>query len=347
MSDDNHTCDIYIRDTIHINTVIADIWGEEEDFSGCVPFEENFIDNSTNASSWNWTFGDGNFSTNENPFNKYNNDGKYNVNLIISDNYGCTDTINKEVTVFPLPTLGINNDTLICYGQSVQIEANGAEEYYWYPALYLDKTNSYNPTSTPEKSIKYNLMAVDSNKCVNYSSTYVKVQEIPKININDTSIVIGEIVNLDAFANDISEYLWWSESEISCTDCPNITVKPLESSVYQISITDINNCFTITKDININVMKKYSIDVPTAFTPNNDGINDFIFVKGWGIKELIEFKIYNRFGEMVFETQDKEIGWDGNYKGNPQNIETYIYTAKIKTYEDEILTKTGNIKLLR
>ena len=80
---------------------------------------------------------------------------------------------------------------------------------------------------------------------------------------------------------------------------------------------------------------------------NNDGINDIIFAKGWGLKELIAFKIYNRFGELVFESTDFNVGWNGIYKGKEQNIETYIYTVEALTFSDKVLTKTGNISLLR
>ena len=89
------------------------------------------------------------------------------------------------------------------------------------------------------------------------------------------------------------------------------------------------------------------MDVPSAFSPNNDGVNDIIFVKGWGLKELLSFKIYNRFGELIFESNDFEIGWDGTYNGKTQNVETYVYTVEALSFGGKVLTKKGNINLIK
>jgi gliding motility-associated-like protein len=91
-----------------------------------------------------------------------------------------------------------------------------------------------------------------------------------------------------------------------------------------------------------------SVDVPTAFTPNGDGTNDVIYADGWGIKKLNYFKIYNRWGQLVFESNDIKVGWDGTYNGVPQNMETYIYQVSVETYLDkQPLQKTSSFKLIR
>ena len=110
---------------------------------------------------------------------------------------------------------------------------------------------------------------------------------------------------------------------------------------------DPSGCFNISRKVLIEIIEKYSLDVPSAFSPNGDGVNDIIYARGWGLKELKSFKIYNRFGELVFESQDFENGWDGTYRGKDQNIETYVYTVEVLTFGGEILTKKGNISLIR
>jgi gliding motility-associated-like protein len=99
--------------------------------------------------------------------------------------------------------------------------------------------------------------------------------------------------------------------------------------------------------ITVFVDEKYSLDVPSAFTPNGDGNNDVIYVKGWGIKKLLEFTIYNRWGERVFTTDDINQGWDGTFKGKPQNIDTYVYYAKGLLYSGKEISKKGTINLFR
>jgi len=72
-----------------------------------------------------------------------------------------------------------------------------------------------------------------------------------------------------------------------------------------------------------------------------------INVQGWGIFELVEFNIYNRFGQLVFTTDDIELGWDGTYQGKPQPVDTYVYTVIVESYDGTHREKTGSFRLLR
>jgi gliding motility-associated-like protein len=90
----------------------------------------------------------------------------------------------------------------------------------------------------------------------------------------------------------------------------------------------------------------YTVSIPSAFTPNGDGNNDILFIKLFGVKKLISFKIFNRFGQMLFMTEDENQGWDGYYKGTPQNSEVYFYTYEIETYEPKRIVGNGNLLLL-
>jgi gliding motility-associated-like protein len=88
------------------------------------------------------------------------------------------------------------------------------------------------------------------------------------------------------------------------------------------------------------------VGVPNAFSPNGDGINDVVKVEGKGIVKLI-FRIFNRWGEKVFETTDKNIGWDGYYKGVLQEMEVYTYSVQAELINGDIIPLKGNITLLR
>jgi gliding motility-associated-like protein len=94
-------------------------------------------------------------------------------------------------------------------------------------------------------------------------------------------------------------------------------------------------------------MPQMTLELPTTFTPNGDGNNDFIYVKGWGLKELIYFSIYNKWGEKVFETSDISEGWNGYYKGVLQNNGTYVYRVRAKTWRDTEKEIEGHINLMR
>jgi gliding motility-associated-like protein len=89
-----------------------------------------------------------------------------------------------------------------------------------------------------------------------------------------------------------------------------------------------------------------AVDVPNAFTPNGDGANDVLYVRGVGVEEL-EFKVYNRWGQLVFETTDIRQGWDGTFKGKEQEMESYGYTLMVTFIDGSKIKKQGNITLLR
>ena len=143
-------------------------------------------------------------------------------------------------------------------------------------------------------------------------------------------------------------YTWMPATDLSCINC----VIPVSSSTnnitYTVTIKDAIGCFTSTNTYKIIVEPKSTVDVPTAFTPNGDGTNDIIYVDGWGIKKLNYFRIFNRWGQLLFESNDIKVGWDGVFKGVPQNMETYVYQVSCETYiEKEPVLKTGSFKLIR
>ena len=175
----------------------------------------------------------------------------------------------------------------------------------------------------------------------------VTVQQKPVVSLSDTTIIIGESFQIELSDEAIVSYQWSPDEHISCSNCPNPVFTAMETTTYSVAVTDVSNCFTISYPLTLTVQKIYSVDLPQAFTPNGDGINDEVYVKGWGLKELVVLRIFNRFGQVVFETTDINQGWDGTFKGKPQPMETYTYVVQVLTHEDKVLSKTGSIRLLR
>ncbi len=345
--DDAQTCDKYFMDSIYINELIAQIDTENAEFIGCQPLNVFFRSKSTNATSWKWDFGTGETSEVENDYYLYADPGSFNAALIVNDDFGCADTTGVMVTVHPQPTLKSSSDTLICLGDTAFLSVSGAQLYNWYPNYNLDNNLSAMPRAFPAITTPYQVEAVDSNNCFNYARVIVEVQQQPIVNIADTTVIIGEPVVLDATSDEISTYSWSSQYNIPCSDCSSILVKPTERTVLNLNYSDTSNCFVLSKEIIIDIIEAYTVDVPSALTPNGDGVNDVAYVRGWGIKKLVDFKIFNRFGELVFTSSDISQGWDGTNGENSQNIETYTYQVKVETYDNHILTKTGTIKLLK
>jgi gliding motility-associated-like protein len=112
-------------------------------------------------------------------------------------------------------------------------------------------------------------------------------------------------------------------------------------------VEDSAACFRHNYYVDIVVLEEYSLDVPGAFTPLGAEPNRVVYVKGLGIKRLIQFRIYNRWGEEVFFTDDINKGWDGYYKGQLQNIDNYGYYVEAEMFNGNIQTKKGVILLMK
>ncbi len=339
------TCEKDDPGVVYVEEVVANFGIDKP--VGCLPHNIQVTDSSTGPSKWNWDFGNGQKSILKSPpAIVYQNPGLYPVKLAIENNHGCKDETSKNVRVHPLPVVTVTKDSLICLGEKIQLVAKGGKKYLWTPKESLNNDIIFNPLATPEITTQYTVVATDSNSCKASASVKVTVQQPPVVTLKDTTIIIGETVKLNAAAGEGFSYLWTPSKGLSCTTCPDPEGQPLDSTLYTVIISDENNCFNTERSAYIKVRQAYSIEVPTAFTPGKDR-NNVVYINGWGIKKLIDWKIYNRWGQLVFESNDLKHGWDGYFNGQLQNTETYVYVINALMYDEKIKSKKGNISLLR
>lgn len=343
--DSSGACSKTFTDTLYIFENVAEF--TISDTIGCIPYSPIIGNLSVGSSSYKWDFGEGTTSTLKDPTITYPNPGRYRIELLVSG-LGCMDSAFKIIDVFPLPIANAKSDTLICEGDSVQLYSSGGEFYLWSPSNGLNNSALQNPIAYPEISTGYEVKVTDTNGCVNFDEVLITVQNPIKLNLQDLILIVGDTLTLkDAYGGKGVSYKWIPSTGLSCDTCARPRLTALESGTYTLLITDTNNCFETGSTFYLEVENKYTLDVPEAFTPNGDGVNDIIYVRGWGLKELITFKIYNRWGELVFESDRLDLGWDGLYKGKLQGVETYVYFVEALTYGNQVLKKKGNIDLLR
>ena len=319
------------------------------DTIGCKPFTGMFVDQSIDANNWTWEFGDQNSSNAQNPNNTYLNDGNYMAQLIaLNTRNGCKDTAVRIIVVQPSPQVIAFGDSAICRGDSLQLDASGAANYRWSPTSFMSNRNIRNPQVAPLITITYIVLGTDSNQCESKDSVLVRVQQIPTITLpNDTSIIIGEKFTATASTQFGAKYRWEPISGVACETCLKTDFDPVKSTNYTLYVTDSLGCFETSKVYYVNVDEKYTVDVAEGFTPNGDGSNDIIYPDGWGLKEILEFKVFNRWGEIVFESTPDQLGWDGYYKGELQNQETYLWFVKAVSVSGEEISKEGFFTLFR
>ncbi len=341
--------------TVSIRQVIADFDRNlnneqfKKDTAHCLGTTDTFTNTSTGANTYGWNFGNGATSSAFSPQYQYTVAGTYNVELYIKNNtYGCVDTLIKKMIIYPPFIETVTGDSICKYANG-QLTASGSGlTYTWSPSAGLSATNIANPVATPSATTNYTLTTTDNNGCIDTLYALLYVQQPPIPIIWDTTIIIGQTCTLPGNQGPGYIYTWSPTTNLSCTTCPTPVFNGTVDAHYVETYTDARSCFTNQSTFDIKIEPLSSIDVPTAFTPNGDGTNDIVYVAGWGLKKLNFFRIYNRWGELVFESNNLSVGWDGTYKGTPQNIETYVYQVSAETYiSKEPITKKGYLKLLR
>lgn len=349
---DGLLCPYSIEKPINIHEVLADFERNHGDTAICYsPFYA--LDNlSLGADNYHWDFGDGTTSGTEEPgTHTYPGPGTYMVTLNIENIlFGCKDTLALPVILYPYPTVQGVGDT-ICLGDTATLTVEDsvpANKYVWSPSEWVEPDTSSTTYTWVTQSQQYIVVVVDSNGCKDTSNAMVVVIPPPNEINFDTTVDLGAQVILP-FEQQVGYiYVWSPDTGLSCFDCDYPETNQLfDTIIYNVHFTDVEHgCFEGNSVYIINVRPETLLELPNTFTPNGDGINDIVYVKGWGIKELNFFRIYNRWGELVFETNDKNVGWDGRYKGELQNDDIYIFKAVGTDYYDRELVKEGYLHLM-
>lgn len=348
LGDSSGICETAIVDTIHVFRVVADFNMSDTGLcSGSVILFKNVSEgNETN----NWNLNNTFFSTDAD-FQQQLTEGSYFVELLVRNSKGCSDTLNKTFNIYPLPAIQIMDDTLLCEGDSITIWATGGDEITWTPSSGLSANNIYFPKASPTESQTYTaVVRENAHGCRNYGNVFVFVQHQPDIQISPLTddIIIGDSVQIIADSIGGFEYTWSPDYMINCINCASPWVKPLINTIYHLVVSDTNYCFTENFASNFTVTESYKLALPAAFKPNDENEeNRVIKVRGHGIKRLVEFSIYNRWGNKVFFSDDLQLGWDGYFNGKLQGIDSYAYVIVAEMWDGSVQTKKGTISLLR
>ncbi|HCQ30470.1 MAG TPA: hypothetical protein DIU39_09300 [Flavobacteriales bacterium] len=319
-----------------------------------------FTDNSTgtNISAWNWTFNGGTpaSANTQGPHTvTFNTAGTYNITLQITDANGTDDTtITITVNSCNLPTAQITASTTeICQGNCITINDNssgGSTAWNWiFTGGIPSSSTQQNPGDVCWNTAgNFDVILIVSNSLGSDTDTVnITVHSLPTVTASgDTTIVLGGQANLTANGTPPGgTYNWTPNDDLDCNNCSSLVASPQENTTYTVLYTDSNGCFALDS-VQVLVEVETAIGVPNAFSPNNDGNNDILYVKGNGIETLL-FIVYNRYGQKVFETTDITQGWDGTFKGKPENEGVFVYYLEV-TFKDFSSQKLkGNITLIR
>lgn len=276
-----------------------------------------------------------------------------NTTYYVTANLGyCQDRDSVFVKVAPYPQVAVRSDTTICFGDRVQLGgAIVGSAFNWSPSSSLINANTLFPIAGPSKTTQYILTAIDTIGCDRPVRDTVTIFVTPPLTANagrDTFVVAGRPVQL--LAEGGNNYVWTPITGLDdpTSASPIVTLpETIDSIRYIVRAIGAGGCYD-EDDIIVRVFKTGpDLFVPSAFTPNGDGKNDVIRPVGVGIATLQYFRIFNRWGQLVFSTSQTGKGWDGIFNGTPQPPGTYVFEAVGTDQLGNRVYKKGTIVLIR
>ena len=340
-----------IKDTITINVFNNDLVNAGEDIGTCLGNSVELDGLGTGLINW---FGDNTISDNSiiNPTVTPTVSTDYYLSV---QNGDCI--IIDTVTVFLVDGADLEDgEFTICANDATQIGVEGfAANYSWSPAIGLSDSTTKRPFATLTESTVYTVNGTIPG-CPSDVATIT-------VNVIDVTSVLPEpfqnvfegqatpIILTDDALNPDLEFLWTPNLGISCVNCNTPLVTLSSNQVYTVQITDLENGCIGTDSVELRIISSCNdglVIVPNAFSPNEDGLNDKLFVRGSTLDFIYTFKVFSRSGELVFETQNLLEGWDGTHNGKEVNTGVYVYYVEAPcALNGSRILKTGNVLLIR
>jgi gliding motility-associated-like protein len=272
--------------------------------------------------------------------------GKTKYELFIYDSVCARgSTVQKILTLSkPFPTYP--NNVSVCQNNPISVGVTGdpAFRYFWQPTELFANPNAPSQTFVPKQNGRIDITVTDTIGCTdkgffNYSviGTEDPIQE------KEFTLCLRKEKYLDIFSLPMLSYFWQPSGYAGNP------LRVTEEGTYYFKGTDANGC-QVKDTVNVLEFCPPQLHVPTAFSPNGDGLNDFFQVFGNDILAF-DIKIFNRWGELIYHSNDFNFQWNGQYKGETVPIETYPFIISYKgaKYKDQELNKTfsGDVTVVR
>ena len=309
---------------------------------------ENFILHASNANTYYWlppanaSLSDPNLSS---PIATPSVTTTYTVQ---GSNNLCGNTTDTAiVTVNPLPNPNAWPDSTVCPNASVLLHATGGVSYAW-TGFFLNDSTLQNPLATPTApTVVYTVTVTNQFGCTDTAQVTLHLYDEPISDAGaDVSIYLFDSTQLNANGNAGSSYSWIPPMDLSDPFSANPWASPTLTTTYYLTMISADGCVDYDTMI-VTVRNEPLVKVPSAFSPNSDGHNDYLKIIRYGVFNLEAMKIYNRWGELVYESHNISDWWDGKFKGEPAEVGVYVYYLTGRDYSNNQIELQGNITLLR
>jgi gliding motility-associated-like protein len=274
--------------------------------------------------------------------------------VTVTDPHGCTNKDSVSVAVIHRFTMQAETEATVCLGKSATLQVSGADIYQWINnTTGLNNTGIANPIATPAVTTTYTVTGTDAHKCFTDTATIqVTVAPLPVTDAGQSAVILsGTSYQLQSTSsNDVVKWSWSPSQYLSCNNCASPVATPSQPEIYTLTVSNAAGC-TASDTVSVKLFCSESrIFIPNAFTPNRDGLNELFSIKGDGIRIVNYFRIYDRWGTLVFAHDNFQIGdksgsWDGRYKGVLVSQGAYVYFASLSCGEQTFVQK-GSITVL-
>ncbi len=308
--------------------------------------------------TYNWSFGDNESSTNQNPTHLYTSENSFNVQLIVKSPMGCSDTLSKQIQVFKAPSLLIDTITAsFCVPFNAEFNVVSTDPNVTINKLFW-KYNADQQDSTYAKFLMTIVGSHSFHLVVQYAGNLCTIDSVitlqallaptAQFTFSPEHPSVNTIITLNNESQNASSFLWdYKDNSTGTEISPEHTFTKKGNYDVQLIAANSANCFDTTHTL-VNIAKEDFVKVVSGFTPNGDGINDYVKILNGGEVSLVEFTIYNRWGQLVFRSNDINSYWDGTFNGSLQDAGTFVYYVTAKNNKtQQVLTEKGNITLLR
>ena len=312
--------------------------------------------NATGGASYLWS-GPNGFSDNI-PFphiysSSLSDSGTYYADIITLG--GCTARDSTHVTMIGTD-VHAGPDTAICKGRSVRLIASKGTSYSWTPSNGLSNTSVINPVAKPDVTTTYIVKVTDNDGCSDTAQVKIKVLNSVELiaGISGTEYLCRPYDSAsfrDISAGNIIRWNWtFGNGQTDTTSKPPTQYYSIPENeddyLVRLAVMDTSGC-TDTTSHTTKVAGNCYIAVPTAFTPNGDGLNDYLYpLNAYKATNLV-FRVYNRNGQVVFETRDWSKKWDGTLRGVQQSSGVYVWTLEYNDASNKKISLKGTTALIR
>lgn len=269
----------------------------------------------------------------------------------------CSQTATINVTV-NAPTVNAGSDQTSCETITISLgeAATANATYIWSPPTGLSNVNVANPTldyvATTAGNYTYTVTVTDAEGCTATDAVTMTLDVAPTIVIaQPDTVVLGGTVSLNVGGAPAgSSYLWSPADRLSDVNSPNPIVTPMVTTTYTVTVTTPTAGCTSTASVTVPAILPPVLLIPSGFSPNGDGMNDFLQASGRDIAEIVRFEVFSRWGKKMYSSLDDPTGkgWDGKYQDTDQEIGVYAYFVEFRHLGDPLLRiQKGNVTLVR